>query len=92
MPFIQPPVGKLITFFEIAPILIAINPIPNIAFDLLLDSSDFILILVFLIIRIIRNILWMSQSALVRLGSKVFQGIAESRSKLAQSHLSKCWQ
>ncbi len=58
----QPPVGYLITFFEITPILIAIKPIPNIAFDLLLENSDFIVIIFFLIIRIIGNILWMSLS------------------------------
>ena len=50
------------TFFEIAPIPIAIKPIPNIAFDLLLERSNFIVIVVFLIIRIIGNILWMSLS------------------------------
>ena len=59
----QPPVGYLITFFEIRPIPIAIKPIPNIAFDLLLESSDFIVIILFLIIRIVGNILWMSLSA-----------------------------
>jgi hypothetical protein len=42
--------------------LIAIKQISNIAFDLLLESSYFILIIVFQIIRIIGNILWMSLS------------------------------
>ena len=41
-PLMHPPAGKLITFFDITPIPIAITPIPNIAFDLLLDRRDFI--------------------------------------------------
>ena len=48
------------TFFEIAPIPIAIKPIPNIAFDLLFESNDFIVIIVFLMIGIFGIILWMS--------------------------------
>tara|TARA_B100000925_G_scaffold202355_1_gene153468 strand:- start:821 stop:1003 length:183 start_codon:yes stop_codon:yes gene_type:complete len=38
--FIQPPVGKLITLFDIAAILIASIPIPNIVFVLLLAERD----------------------------------------------------
>ena len=38
----HPPDGKLITFFDIAPIPIAKIPIPNMAFDLLLARRDFI--------------------------------------------------
>ena len=41
----HPPAGKLMTFFDITPIPIATIPIPNIAFDLLLASRDFIEIL-----------------------------------------------
>ena len=37
----HPPASKLITFFDIAPILIANIPIPNIAFDLVLAKRDF---------------------------------------------------
>ena len=41
-PLIHHPVGKLITFFDIAPIPIANTPIPNSAFVLLLARRDFI--------------------------------------------------
>ena len=34
------------TFFEIAPILIAIKPIPNITLDLLLLSGEFIVVII----------------------------------------------
>ena len=42
LPLIQPPAGKLITFFDINPILIATNPIPNKALHLLLTMTYFI--------------------------------------------------
>ena len=38
----HPPAGKLITFFDINPILIATIPIPNKALDLLLEMRYFI--------------------------------------------------
>ena len=42
LPLIQPPAGKLITFFDINPILIATIPIPNKALHLLLTMTYFI--------------------------------------------------
>ena len=41
VPFIHPPGGQLITFFDINPILIATIPIPNKAIDLLLEMRYF---------------------------------------------------
>ena len=40
-PFIHPPAGQLITFFDINTILIATNPIANKAIDMLLEMKYF---------------------------------------------------
>ena len=41
VPFIHPPAGQLITFFDNNPILIATIPIPNKALDLLVEMRYF---------------------------------------------------